>query len=589
MPILKFYLLLSFLFFIQISFSQNVGVGTNNPQKKLHVNGDVRIESLSGVNNRMVITNSNGDLSSQAIPSGDITGVIAGAGLTGGGTSGSTTLAILANNGLNVDATADRIQWGGALTETTTITFGAFSSIFNLNSTGDFLIRDAGVNRFAVLDNGRTTIGGTANAGQFNVTGNSFYSDDIYLRDGSVTGQNLVRIFDSSDDGIIDTYRAGLISNRIHSNGSSFINGGRLGLNTSAPTQQLDVNGEVRIRVLPEGNSTNEIVTTDANGNLKSISNTFGDITAVFTGDGLGGGASSGSATIHALVNTGIRINQNNEMVLGGNIKEPVLLTQGEDPIQINLNGTGDFQILDNNTPLLSAFDNGRISIGSTDTWGIFNVQGSSVFGGSIWFRDQINSNSNYMRIYRSGDAGVIGINNQGNTRILLHANDESWFNGGNVAIGNVQPDYSLEVFDKGLTYAAYFNGNVYTTGSYLPSHSSLKNNIRKVKASLSKLMKVEVVSYNYNKHATLSLPAGVQTGVIAEQLKELYPELVKEVIHSGLKEGDETIEYEAVNYTGLIPHMINSIQEQQTLIEQQNEKIERLETLVEQLLQKEK
>ncbi|MEL6190810.1 MAG: tail fiber domain-containing protein [Bacteroidota bacterium] len=49
-----------------------------------------------------------------------------------------------------------------------------------------------------------------------------------------------------------------------------------LGIGTNAPSKLLDVNGEVRIRNLPAGAATDQIITTDANGNLRKIA--AGDI-----------------------------------------------------------------------------------------------------------------------------------------------------------------------------------------------------------------------------------------------------------------------------------------------------------------------
>jgi len=83
---------------------------------------------------------------------------------------------------------------------------------------------DAGLNR--------VSIGAINNAGTFNVTGNSYFSDDIYLRDGAVNGGDvLVRIFDSSDDGIIDVYENNAMNHRIHGNGLTVFN--EQGINTN--------------------------------------------------------------------------------------------------------------------------------------------------------------------------------------------------------------------------------------------------------------------------------------------------------------------------------------------------------------------
>ena len=87
-----------------------------------------------------------------------------------------------AYNGLYFNGAAQRIRLGGPLVEVTTITHGTNAMTFNLNSTGDFNVQDNGLTRFSVQDNGPTTVGGINYAGQVNVTGDSYFSDDINLR-----------------------------------------------------------------------------------------------------------------------------------------------------------------------------------------------------------------------------------------------------------------------------------------------------------------------------------------------------------------------------------------------------------------------
>ena len=44
-----------------------------------------------------------------------------------------------------------------------------------------------------------------------------------------------------------------------------------VGINVSAPTKTLDVNGEARVRTLPAGTDTDAVVTADADGNLRKV------------------------------------------------------------------------------------------------------------------------------------------------------------------------------------------------------------------------------------------------------------------------------------------------------------------------------
>jgi len=137
--------------------------------------------------------------------------------------------------------------------------------------------------------------------------------------------------------------------------------------------------------------------------------------------------------------------------------------------------------------------------------------------------------------------------------------------------------------------YAGYFSGDVYSTGSYLPSDSDLKKDIEFNTRSLDKILNLPVATYTFrtNELKSMNLPSGRQTGIMSLDMKTLFPELVKaathpspteESIEAGINEPHDPINFDAVNYTGLIPHLVKAIQEQQEMIHELKERIRVLE-----------
>jgi hypothetical protein len=150
--------------------------------------------------------------------------------------------------------------------------------------------------------------------------------------------------------------------------------------------------------------------------------------------------------------------------------------------------------------------------------------------------------------------------------------------------------------------YAGYFNGNVYTTGSYLPSDLKLKKNVEDLSSAMDIINKLHPKQYQYRQDGNfklMNLPTGNRYGLIADDVEKVLPNLVKESKFNtrdvqpqefiNPKERstnkplvkNEEIDYKALNYTELIPIMIKGMQEQQAVIEKQQQQIDQLRQII--------
>jgi hypothetical protein len=150
------------------------------------------------------------------------------------------------------------------------------------------------------------------------------------------------------------------------------------------------------------------------------------------------------------------------------------------------------------------------------------------------------------------------------------------------VASGVGAGTWGLYAYATTAGYAAYFSGNVYCTGSYLPSDEKLKENIRPMGNVLDKVMKLETSTYFFKQEfAEMNLPASRQYGFTAQNLESVFPELIKLNPEKGK---EQPVEFKAVNYIGLIPILTEAIQEQQREMEAKDARIDELQKQLDEL-----
>jgi hypothetical protein len=144
------------------------------------------------------------------------------------------------------------------------------------------------------------------------------------------------------------------------------------------------------------------------------------------------------------------------------------------------------------------------------------------------------------------------------------------------IASGSAVGTWGLYSYATTAGYAGYFSGNIYCSGSYLPSDEKLKENIQPLENTLDKVMALDVKTYFFKQeYPEMNLPDSRQYGFTAQNIEAVFPELIK---LNPAKGKEQPIEFKAVNYIGLIPVLTEAIQEQQSLLIAKDEKIDGLQ-----------
>jgi hypothetical protein len=210
---------------------------------------------------------------------------------------------------------------------------------------------------------------------------------------------------------------------------------------------------------------------------------------------------------------------------------------------------------------------------------------------------------SGYYGVYGSGLNGVYGISNTttGNGVTARATGSSGWG-----VYAHSQNSYGIFAATGYGSYAGYFSGSIYVNGTYGGSDRKLKQNITDIGSAIEVINKLQPKEYEYRQDGNfklMNLPKGKHYGLIAQDLEQVLPDLVKETeFHTGKagpteaapplvgqsntggsvpapevvnETNGEIINFKAVNYTELIPLMVKAMQEQQQVINNQQQLIE--------------
>lgn len=262
---------------------------------------------------------------------------------------------------------------------------------------------------------------------------------------------------------------------------------------------------------------------------------------------------------------------------INGNARIASLAGTGNRMVITDANGVLGFQALPTAQTLAISGNSLSISGGNTITLPS-SIQTLSLSGNTL----SISGGNNVSLAAFKDNLGnhTAGANLNMNGNAITSAQVIYFTSGGSVQ-GHVLGPYTLDNYGVGgnpsSSYRLYVYGNVHATGVYSSSDKRYKRNINSIESALSYIDKLDGVTYEYKKEEfpSLQFNSTTNSGFIAQDLKKVLPHLVAEN-----EDG-----YLGVNYIGVIPYLVEGIKEQQSIIEQQNLRIEKLEDMILQII----
>lgn len=233
----------------------------------------------------------------------------------------------------------------------------------------------------------------------------------------------------------------------------------------------------------------------------------------------------------------------------------------------------------------------------STNNYAIYGYSPSQAgaYGKSISSYGVVGLSSNTAGVYGSGSPGVSGastsndgVSGQSSSGRGVYGSSTTG-NGvwgvtsstTNAATVGVAPSGGLAFFGQGGIWITESLAQKPGSGMWTtPSDRRIKKDVKDFKQGLAEVMKIRPIKFKYNGLGGTEDNGQEFVGVIAQDLEKVFPFMVSS--HRGKLRKDDTqeTEIERVDPSAFTYVLINAVQEQQKVIQQQNERIGKLERM---------
>ena len=194
---------------------------------------------------------------------------------------------------------------------------------------------------------------------------------------------------------------------------------------------------------------------------------------------------------------------------------------------------------------------------------------------GSFYYSSSLHNASTVLRLHYTGSLNVpinqsatdvplvSGITQGVNKRIAFYSGSSALSNSEGFLYDNRKVGINVDETNDTLSYALEVSGSIRASAAVLSnSDERLKENIYPIDNALSRVGQIEGVYFDWKKGGDK------QVGVIAQQVEKVLPEVVSQDKDS----------YLSVDYSKIVPLLIEAINEQSSIIVDLEERLNKLE-----------